>query len=103
MSRESSTLVDLVTGRLLIRALDDLHTIAEASAKLPAMVDQLGEGLTASREMVELAKGVVETANASATALVQVTAPLVSAADQAARLIERLPGIPRVERAGGPA
>jgi hypothetical protein len=95
----SSSVVDLLTGRLMIRALDDLHTIAEASAKLPTMVEQLGDGLTASREMAELAKSVVETANASANALVQVTAPLVTAADQASRLFERLPGMPRAERA----
>ena len=99
MSSGGSSLVDLFTGRLLVRALDDLHTIAEASSKLPTMVEQLGDGLTASREMTELAKSVVETANASANALVQVTAPLVTAADQASRLFERLPGMQRVDRA----
>ena len=88
----SSSLVDLLSGRLLIRALDDLHAIAEASAKLPSMVEQMGDGLTATREMTELAKSVVETANASATALVQVTAPLVGAAEQFGRVVERLPG-----------
>ena len=89
---ERSSVIDLFTGRLLVRALDDLHTIAEASAKLPTMVDQLSDGLTASREMTELAKSVVDTANASATALVQVTAPLVGAAEQFGRVVERLPG-----------
>jgi hypothetical protein len=87
----TSSIVDLVTGRLLIRALDDLHAIAEASSKLPTMVDQLSDGLAASREMTELAKSIVETANASATALVQVTAPLVGAAEQFGRVVERLP------------
>jgi hypothetical protein len=88
--------VDLLTGRLLIRALDDLHAIAEASAELPAMVERLSDGLAASREMTELAKSVVETANASARTLTQVSAPLVTAADQASRLLERLPGLSRV-------
>ncbi len=89
-----SDLGDLVSGRLLIRALDDLHEIAQATSEVPAMVEQLTEAVTATREVVALANATIEGANASAELLAQMTEPLQIAAGQLSRLLERLPGLP---------
>jgi outer membrane murein-binding lipoprotein Lpp len=87
----ASNITDLLSGRLLVRALDDMHEVAQAAKELPAMVEQLSQAVDATREVVGLANAAIDRANASAELLGQMTEPLQVAAGQLARLLERLP------------
>ncbi|GEM_PF-6582248 len=91
-SERPSDLADLISGRLLLRALDDMHEVAQAAKELPAMIEQLSQAVEATREVVALANAAIDRANASAELLGQMTEPILGAAGQLARLLDRLPG-----------
>ena len=98
----------LLPPKLVLRALDDLHTLAQVASTLPAVELRLTERIDALEaraaeavqavnllieraDDLERALQAVEGINASAATLAQAAEPLQNAAERLGRVAERVP------------
>jgi hypothetical protein len=106
----------LLPVSLPLRALDDLHTIAEAARSLPrveealtARIEELDERLAAVLEVAERIEGglpsiervlaSIDTLGDAAGTLAMAAGPLQGAAERLGRVADRLPGGARARSA----